>query len=166
MIYLLILLTIISFSLKFDFRGSFLKQAKMPYMFLCICFILLAGLRFYVGSDTHNYAYDFSIMPEISKLSEFHRLESRYQFGWDAFVCIIKSFFDNFAFLQLITATIVNVAIFWFIKRNTTNVFLYSFVLLLTFFDISLYYFLLYYTTSSQFLHFLRCSFYYYSPLY
>ena len=124
MIYLLILLTIISFSLKFDFRGSFLKQAKMPYMFLCICFILLAGLRFYVGSDTHNYAYDFSIMPEISKLSEFHRLESRYQFGWDAFVCIIKSFFDNFAFLQLITATIVNVAIFWFIKRNTTNVFL------------------------------------------
>ena len=124
MIYLLILLIIISFSLKYDFQGFFLKRAKKPYMFLCICFILLAGLRFFVGSDTHNYVYDFSVMPEISKLSEFHRLESRYQFGWDAFVCIIKSCFDNFVFVQLITATIVNVAIFWFIKRNTTNVFL------------------------------------------
>ena len=124
MIYLLILLTIIGFFLKYDFRGSFVKQAKRPYMFLCLCFILLAGLRFYVGSDTHNYAYDFSVMPEISRLSEFHRLESRYQFGWDAFVCIIKSCLENFVFVQLITAAIVNIAIFWFIKRNTTNVFL------------------------------------------
>lgn len=117
-------MTIIGFFLKYDFRGSFVKQAKRPYMFLCLCFILLAGLRFYVGSDTHNYAYDFSVMPEISRLSEFHRLESRYQFGWDAFVCIIKSCLENFVFVQLITAAIVNIAIFWFIKRNTTNVFL------------------------------------------
>ena len=48
MIYLLILLIIISFSLKYDFQGFFLKRAKKPYMFLCICFILLAGLRFFV----------------------------------------------------------------------------------------------------------------------
>lgn len=124
MIYLLVLLIIISFSLKYDFHGTFIIKAKKPYMFLCLCFILLAGLRFYVGSDTHNYAYDFSVMPDLSKLSDFHRLESRYQFGWDAFVCIIKTCFDNFVFVQLITAVIVNVAIFWFIKRNTTNVFL------------------------------------------
>lgn len=136
MIYLLILLTIIGFSLKYDFQDHFVKQAKRPYMFLCLCFILLAGLRFYVGSDTHNYAYDFSVMPEISRLSEFHRLESRYQFGWDAFVCIIKSYFENFVFVQLITAAIVNIAIFWFIKRNTTNVFLaVMFYYLLNYFE-------------------------------
>ena len=124
MIYLLILLIIIGFSLRYDFRGAFIVTAKNPYVFLCLCLILLAGLRFYVGSDTHNYVYDFSVMPNPSNLFEYHRLESRYQFGWDSFVCVIKSCFENFVFVQLITATIVNVGIFWFIKRNTTNVFI------------------------------------------
>lgn len=124
MIYLLILLAIISFSLNFDFRESFVKQARKPYLLLCLCFILLAGLRFYVGSDTCNYAYDFSVMPDISNLIDYHKIESRYQFGWDAYVCMIKSCFGNFVFVQLITAAIVNIVIFWFIKRNTSHVFL------------------------------------------
>lgn len=117
-------MAILCFSLKYDFQGYSMIQAKKPYLFLCLCFVLLAGLRFYVGSDTHNYVCDFSIMPEISKLLEYHRWESRYQLGWDIYVCIIKTIFDNFVFVQLITATIVNVVIFWFIKRNTSNMFL------------------------------------------
>lgn len=124
MVYLIILLALIVFSANYDFRGNLVCGANKPYMFMCICFILLAGLRFFVGSDTHNYVYDFSVMPDLSKLSEYHRLDSRYQFGWDAYVCIIKSIFGNFVFVQLITAIIVNVIIFWFIKRNTTNVFI------------------------------------------
>lgn len=124
MVYLIILLALIVFSINYDFRGNLVHKANMPYRFMCICFIILAGLRFFVGSDTHNYVYDFSVMPDLSKLSEFHRLNSRYQFGWDAYVCIIKSIFGNFVFVQLITAIIVNVIIFWFIKRNTTNVFI------------------------------------------
>lgn len=124
MVYLIILLALIVFSIKYDFRGNLVYKANKPYMFTCICFIILAGLRFFVGSDTHNYVYDFSIMPDLSKLSEFHRLNSRYQFGWDAYVCIIKSIFGNFVFVQLITAIIVNVILFGFIKRNTTNVFI------------------------------------------
>lgn len=117
-------MTIIGFSLNYDFRGAFVEKAEKPYMFLCLCLILLAGLRFYVGSDTHNYVYDFTVMPNLSNLSEYHRLDSRYQFGWDAYVCVIKSCFKNFVFVQLITASIVNVVIFWFIKRNTANVFI------------------------------------------
>ena len=124
MIYLLILLTIMGCSLKYDFRDSMLIQANKHYVFLCVCFILLAGLRFYIGSDTHNYVYDFSIMPDISNLFDYHRFESRYQFGWDAYVCIIKSLFGNFVYVQLITAIIVNVLIFRFIKRSTTSIFL------------------------------------------
>lgn len=124
MVYLIILLALIVFSINYDFRGNLVYKANKPYRFMCICFILLAGLRFFVGSDTHNYVYDFSVMPDLSKLSEFHRLNSRYQFGWDAYVCIIKSIFGNFVFVQLITAIIVNVILFWFIKRNTTNVFI------------------------------------------
>lgn len=124
MVYLIILLALIVLSINYDFRGNFVYKANKPYMFMCICFILLAGLRFFVGSDTHNYVYDFSVMPDLSKLSEFHRLNSRYQFGWDAYVCIIKSIFGNFVFVQLITAIIVNVIIFWFVRRNTTNVFI------------------------------------------
>ena len=124
MVYLIILLALIFFSINYDFRGNLVYKANKPYMFMCICFILLAGLRFFVGSDTHNYVYDFSVMPDLSKLSEFHRLNSRYQFGWDAYVCIIKSIFGNFVFVQLITAIIVNVIIFWFVRRNTTNVFI------------------------------------------
>lgn len=123
MVYLIILLALIVLSINYDFRGNLVYKANKPYRFMCICFILLAGLRFFVGSDTHNYVYDFSVMPDLSKLSEYHRLDSRYQFGWDAYVCIIKSIFGNFVFVQLITAIIVNVIIFWFIKRNTTNVF-------------------------------------------
>lgn len=123
MVYLIILLALIVFSANYDFRGNLVCEANKPYMFMCICFILLAGLRFFVGSDTHNYVYDFSVMPDLSRLSEYHRLDSRYQFGWDAYVCIIKSIFGNFVFVQLITAIIVNVIIFCFIKRNTTNVF-------------------------------------------
>lgn len=117
-------MAILYFSVKYDFQGYSMIQAKKPYMFLCLCFALLAGLRFYVGSDTHNYVYDFSIMPEIPKLLEYHRWESRYQLGWDIYVCIIKTISDNFVFVQLITAAIVNVVIFWFIKRNTSNMFL------------------------------------------
>ena len=124
MVYLIILLALIVFSIKYDFRGNLVYKANKPYMFTCICFILLAGLRFFVGSDTHNYVYDFSVMPDLSKLPEYHRLDSRYQFGWDAYVCIIKSIFRGFVFVQLITAIIVNVIIFWFIKRNTTNIFI------------------------------------------
>lgn len=124
MVYLIILLALIVLSINYDFRGNLVYKANKPYMFMCICFILLAGLRFFVGSDTHNYVYDFSVMPDLSKLSEFHRLNSRYQFGWDAYVCIIKSIFGNFVFVQLITAIIVNVIIFWFVRRNTTNVFI------------------------------------------
>ena len=124
MVFLIILLALIVFSINYDFRGNLVYKANMPYRFMCICFIILAGLRFFVGSDTHNYVYDFSVMPDLSKLSEFHRLNSRYQFGWDAYVCIIKSIFGNFVFVQLITAIIVNVIIFWFVRRNTTNVFI------------------------------------------
>lgn len=124
MVYLIILLALIVFSANYDFRGNLVCEASKPYMFMCICFILLAGLRFFVGSDTHNYVYDFSVMPDLSRLSEYHRLDSRYQFGWDAYVCIIKSCFGNFVFVQLITAAIVNIVIFWFIKRSTSHVFL------------------------------------------
>ena len=124
MVYLIILLALIVFSINYDFRDNLVYKANKPYRIMCICFILLAGLRFFVGSDTHNYVYDFSVMPDLLKLSEFHRLNSRYQFGWDAYICIIKSIFGNFVFVQLITAIIVNVIIFWFIKRNTSNIFL------------------------------------------
>lgn len=112
------------YSLKYDFHSSIMIQANKHYKFLCLCFILLAGLRFYVGSDTHNYVYDFSIMPDFSNLSEYHRLESRYQLGWDVYVCLIKALFGNFVYVQLITAIIVNVLIFQFIKRSTTSIFL------------------------------------------
>lgn len=124
MIYLFILIVLIACSIKNDFLEITDTKQSKTYKLICLAFILLAGLRFYVGSDTHNYVYDFSIMPKLSDLVSYHNMDSRYQIGWDALVCIIKEIFGNFVFVQLVTSLIINAIIFWFISKSTSNVFL------------------------------------------
>lgn len=120
MVYLILLLFILFLNFHFEVRNNKYLDTFF-YNLLLICFILLAGLRYRVGGDSLAYVDYFSNLPNLSELSTFNFLEQEYNPLWYVFNAIIKSIFDDFIFFQFVHASIINIVIFNFIKKNLNN---------------------------------------------
>lgn len=138
MIYLIILISLIILVWNYDICGK--KNYKWSFFWgLCIVFIFYAGLRYRIGGDTIGYMSSFEYYPNlftsgikegISKVQNLSTEYERYKPGWIIYVMMIKSVWNNFFFLQFITAIILNCSIFITIKRYS----FYPFMTLLIFF--------------------------------
>lgn len=138
MIYLIILFSLIVLVWNYDIckKGKY----KISYLWgLCLVFILYSGLRYKIGGDTMGYMSSFEYYPNIfdsgisegiSKFQNSSKEYERYNSGWIIYTMLIKSIWNNFFFLQFITAAILNISIFYTIKTYSK----YPFMTLLIFF--------------------------------
>ena len=123
MIYLILLIYIIILCCKYDY-GISRKYRELNYIFTCILLILVAGCRYRIGFDTINYMESF-YSPYYPPLSEF---SFKGDYGndilWVFINSLAKSIGGGFYTVQFIQAAIVNIVVFWFIKRHSPKPFL------------------------------------------
>lgn len=96
----------------------------VPYVALCISFILIAGLRYRIGGDSIGYENSFETFPTLAQLANYKFSSTRFEPGFLVLGSISKTISDDFMVFQLIHATIVNGVIFWFVAKNTQNKFI------------------------------------------
>jgi len=113
------------------FRGKEEKNRYNGYFWIeLIVLILFMGLRYKIGGDSIRYQDVFENqtlkLPQLLSLREWWLLG--YQPGWLLMMSLCKSITDNFIIVQLLEATTINVAVFWFVRRNCKHPF--TFVLL------------------------------------
>ena len=123
MIYLALLLYLIILCCKYDY-GIGKRYRTLNYIFSCILLILVAGFRYRIGFDTINYMESF-YSPYYPPLSEF---SFRGDYGndilWVFINSLAKSVGGGFYTVQFIQAAIVNIVVFWFIKKHSPKPFL------------------------------------------
>lgn len=122
-IYILLLVYLIALFYIYDVRGV-TKYRFAYYVFSCIILILVAGLRYRVGLDTNAYMRSFnqSVYPYLEDFSFFHNYGA--DIGWVFINSIAKSVGCGFYTVQIIQALIVNIVVFWFIRRHSPKPFL------------------------------------------
>lgn len=122
-IYFSLIIFLLFLFYHYDVRKS-TEHKLFFYACACIILILVAGFRYRIGYDTTNYMLEFS-SPYIPYLSEFSFWGD---YDGDKLWILINSFAKEtgagFYTVQLIQAIIVNVAVFWFIKRHSPMPFL------------------------------------------
>ncbi len=121
-IYLILLIYLLFLFYRYDMCCQSRYQ-NVNYWFACIVLILVAGFRYRIGFDTINYMESFE-SPFYPRLSDF-RFGGDYgnDILWVFINSIGKSTSLGFYTVQLIQAAIVNIAVFWFIKRHSPKQF-------------------------------------------
>ena len=99
------------------------KYRNIWYIIVLIIFVLLAGLRYRLGVDTHRYLYFFyHDYPLIDKMTF-----EDFQIGEDPLYVIlnsiVRSFGGRFYMIQLIQASFVNVLILSYFKKHCDYIF-------------------------------------------
>lgn len=129
-IYLLLLF--VSFILAVYCKN--VKQHKVLYFILFILFSSYAGLRYRVGTDSFMYEEMFNYFPDLSELKISNIFDYKLEPLYILYISICKSLCDDYLFFQIVTAFIVNAALFKFFIQNSKNPFQCIFVYLLIFY--------------------------------
>lgn len=121
MIYLFIFLYLLYLTIHYDILEK--KAYKwIHYNIVIILLILVAGLRWRVGSDTVQYAQDFYYCHDLLhlELADFESI-NRMPF-WVLLNATCKSIWNNFVLVQLVVSTISLGATGYFIKKVSPSV--------------------------------------------
>lgn len=139
MIYIGIFLLILFLFFRYDFCGR--KRGRMAWYYaLLVMLILMAGLRWRLGSDTPIYMRQFfHETPLLWKLRTEDVMLGLKPF-WKLLNSVVYTFSGKFYILQLIHATIVNILFFTYFKKHSQYIF----------FCVLLYFFWLYFSMSMQ----------------
>lgn len=122
MIYIFVLIILIFGVFNYDFGSS--KDGSRRWLLLeWVVLVLLAGLRYRVGGDTLSYYDNFENIPLLDDLNKFDFKSSRYNALWIVFSSICRTICNDFTFLQVVHALIVNTTFFVFFKKHTNKVF-------------------------------------------
>lgn len=136
MLYVLIIIFLIFLSYLYDYRGI-RKYKSTSYNITMWIFILLAGLRYRIGSDTIIYEYAFEQMPVIWDLTIHYIMDvSRFECGFTVLMSLVKTVFHQFWVFLLIQSIITNYCVFKFFKDNTSA----PYVAVLAYFIVLYYY--------------------------
>lgn len=137
MIYFIILGILFFATINYDF---FKRKSgnKLTYLILCLMLIFLSAFRYRVGGDTLNYMVMHDLIPGLADFDLFKEVPGvRAEKGWQLLTGISKLFGKDFYWIQLLQAIIVNVSIFYFIKKNIK----YKFIGILIYYIIFYFYF-------------------------
>ena len=120
MIYFIILFLLIILAVRYDINGK-TKYRDQWYHVILVIFILVAGLRFRVGTDTPVYIYHFyHATPVLWDI----RIDSILTGGapplWVLLLSTVKTIGGKFFWVQLIQATIVNTLILKYFKKHSS----------------------------------------------
>lgn len=122
MIYIIIFILLLYLSYYYDIRGRKKGRNKWYYLFL-VFFVLLAGLRYRLGTDTQSYIYHFyHDIPTLDKLSNVD-LSIGAKPLWNLLNSVVKTLGMRYYVVQLIEAAFVNVLVFKYIKKHSDYLF-------------------------------------------
>ena len=109
MVYIVALFGILFGCILFDFSSKYDKYS-FPYYISCILIlILVAGLRYRIGSDTKAYMTFFETVPAIDKLRTSFFIDNQgFEPGWIFLNSLIKTLGLGFYSLQTVHAIFVN----------------------------------------------------------
>ena len=107
---------------------------KFSYWGFFVVLVVLAGLRYRIGTDSIVYENFYDRVPMLWELPSFKFDSTRFEPGFMIFQSIARTFSPDFIWLQFLESIVVNLVIFWFILRNTRHRFL-----CLTFYYVVLY---------------------------
>lgn len=116
MVYLLVFILLAIPVVKYDLFAKTGGENKWYYACL-VALILLAGLRYRVGSDTLMYMSVFDDCPKLDELKYFDFAEAKYNPLWYVINAISRSIHDSFTCFQVIHAMFVNSVFFWFFRK-------------------------------------------------
>ena len=119
------------FSFRYDICGK-TKYCNFCYKAVLVLFILVAGLRWRLGTDTPSYIYHFyHDIPLLDKLTE-----EELGFGakplWNLLNSLVKTLGGKYYIVQLIESAFVNVLVFCYIKKHSHYIFTCLFFYYLT----------------------------------
>lgn len=127
MIYILITAWLLILAYIYDIRG-FKKNKSFWFVFIQLVLILLAGLRYRIGTDTPNYIERF--YREYPALDAFSF--SDYPIGGDGPLYVLMNSFiislgGRFFLVQLIQAAFVISLVFRYVKKHSNYIFTCAF---------------------------------------
>ena len=138
-IYFLLIAQMIVCAIIYDIKGY--KHGKSFWInFSLIALILLAGLRYRMGTDSVYYEYEFSSFPKLWDLttSDFTgKYNIRYTPLYIVFFSLLRSITSEFFIVQFVYAIFINYAVFYSIIRCGCKDYIFSIVL---FYFVNLYY--------------------------
>lgn len=116
MIYFVVFILLLIPVVKYDWMAK-VGGEKGWYCFNLLVLVLLAGLRYRVGSDTLMYMSMFDDCPKLDELRYFDFSTAKYNPLWYILNAISRSLYDNFTLFQIIHAVIINSVFFWFFRK-------------------------------------------------
>lgn len=130
-IYFLIFLYLVYTVWHIDVHGH-KAHSKVHFIVLFFIFFLFAGLRYKIGGDTLNYMADWDNYPDFwnfqwaSDIEDVQNIYTmrRYQPGWILYCMLIKGIFGDYFAAQIITAFILNLAVFKTVRKYSPYPFL------------------------------------------
>ncbi|MBS1532643.1 MAG: EpsG family protein [Bacteroidetes bacterium] len=120
MIYVVILILLSAFAIRYDFSFGGKRHEIFWYNFVLWILIAVSGLRYKVGGDTFAYMDYFKDVPFIWQIRLKDIAQAQFEPLWTILVSISKSIVNDFLFLQILHAVFLNIIIFRFIRKNTT----------------------------------------------
>lgn len=135
MIYVFILILLFLGIFKYDLKNIPVNN-NILFKFIGFLLFFIAAFRYYNGGDTLNYVTSFNFIPALENITTADYENFRYQHGYTFFVSLLKSIYNNFLIQQIVTALIVNIVIFRFIKKYSSFAFFTTLVyFLLNYFE-------------------------------
>lgn len=120
MMYFLIFILMLFGIYAFDYRKH--SRGDLVYFWvICLLCIAVAGLRYRIGGDSVVYEQSYKTLPTMADLPTFKFNSVRYEPGYVVFASIARSFSSDFTYFQILHAFAVNLVVFWFVLKNTTN---------------------------------------------
>ena len=142
MIYILLFVVFLYFVGKYDFCIRPTKSKKHSIIISCIILILIAGLRYRVGTDTLIYTDEYFNFKTLNALSIDDLLShTRYRPGWIVLTSFFKTIGASLYVYQICIAAIINVSIVYFLKQKVENFFsaiLIYYVVMYVFFNMEI----------------------------
>lgn len=132
MIYFIVLAALLFLSYRYDYCKK--SQGRLfSYLVMFAVLVLIAGLRYRIGTDSVRYERYYEEFPYIWELRKNYFLKVRFEPGFVILMSLCKSITSDFTFFQFVCAIVTNSAVFYFIYKNTRHIFfgifLYSFIL-------------------------------------
>lgn len=120
--YILIFLLIMCLIYKYDIQLS-VHGRRMWENIVITLLILMAGLRYHIGSDTIQYEYFFNNAPRLSELLLTKELLRAREPLWLLLTSVVKSVWDNFILFQVVIAILFNILLLNFLRKTTSKTF-------------------------------------------
>lgn len=139
MVYFLLIIGLLILTYSYDYRGK--TQGKLFWLLVCLlAFILIAGLRYRLGTDSIRYERYFINGPKLETLGARHFINTRFSPLYILLSAGVRTVTSQFLVFQIVHAIIVNCVIFYFLYLNTKKIF----------FALILYFLLLYFTLNME----------------